>query len=54
MKTNGLYITSRVIDGVYPDYKQIIPKKRTQYDRSFVLKQDNYKFFESFKIFFLG
>jgi len=24
--SNGLYITSRIIDGVYPDYNQIMPK----------------------------
>ena len=34
----GLYITSRVIDGVFPDYKQIIPKEiKTEV---IVLKQD--------------
>ncbi len=25
--TEGVYFTSRVVDGVFPDYKQIIPKK---------------------------
>ena len=40
MKTNGLYITSRVIDGVYPDYKQIIPKKELNTTEVVVLKQD--------------
>lgn len=35
---NDLYITSRVIDGVFPDYKQIIPKDiKTEV---IVLKQD--------------
>lgn len=35
---NGLYLTSRIIDGVFPDYRQIIPKK---YETSaVVLKQD--------------
>lgn len=24
---NGIYLTSRVIDGIFPDYKQIIPKE---------------------------
>ncbi len=27
--SEGVYITSRVVNGVYPDYKQIIPKKFT-------------------------
>lgn len=27
--SSGIYITSRVIDGVFPDYKQIIPKEFT-------------------------
>jgi len=26
IKTNNLYLTLRIIDGVYPDYQQIIPK----------------------------
>jgi DNA polymerase-3 subunit beta len=34
----GLYLTSRIIDGVFPDYKQIIPKEfKTEV---IVLKQD--------------
>jgi len=34
----GLYLTSRIIDGVFPDYRQIIPKeKKTEV---VVLKQD--------------
>lgn len=35
---NDLYITSRVIDGVFPDYKQIIPKETKT--EIVVLKQD--------------
>jgi DNA polymerase III subunit beta len=35
---NDLYITSRVIDGVFPDYKQIIPKETKT--EAIVLKQD--------------
>ncbi len=35
---NDLYITSRVIDGVFPDYKQIIPKETKT--EVIVLKQD--------------
>ncbi len=35
---NGIYLTSRVIDGVFPDYKQIIPKQSLT--DIIVLKQD--------------
>jgi DNA polymerase-3 subunit beta len=36
--SDGVYLTSRVIDGVFPDYRQIIPKeKKTEV---VVLKQD--------------
>ncbi len=36
--TDGVYFTSRVIDGIFPDYKQIIPKdSKTE---AVVLKQD--------------
>lgn len=34
----GIYIISRVIDGVFPDYKQIIPKTSTT--EAIILKQD--------------
>ena len=35
---NGIYLTSRVVDGTFPDYKQIIPKQtKTQ---ATILKQD--------------
>ncbi len=34
----NIYITSRVIDGVFPDYKQIIPKEMSS--EAVVLKQD--------------
>lgn len=35
---NNIYLTSRIIDGVFPDYRQIIPKdKKTE---AVVLKQD--------------
>lgn len=37
-KYNGVYLTSRVVDGVFPDYRQIIPKAHTT-DIT-VLKQD--------------
>jgi DNA polymerase-3 subunit beta len=35
---DGLYLISRVIDGVFPDYKQIIPKQSQT--EAIVLKQD--------------
>jgi DNA polymerase-3 subunit beta len=35
---NGVYLTSRVVDGIFPDYKQIIPKSHTT--SVVVLKQD--------------
>jgi DNA polymerase-3 subunit beta len=43
--TENIYLTSRVIDGSFPDYKQIIPKNPTT--NSVVLKQD---FISSLKI----
>src|SRR3972149_2928903 len=36
--TNAIYLTSRVIDGVFPDYRQLIPK--TTSTSAVVLKQD--------------
>jgi len=35
---NGVYLTSRIIDGVFPDYKQIIPKNSST--EAVLLKQD--------------
>lgn len=35
---NGIYLVSRVVDGVFPDYKQIIPKTSTT--EVTILKQD--------------
>ncbi len=35
---DGIYLTSRVVDGVFPDYKQIIPKKFAS--EVILLKQD--------------
>jgi len=35
---DGLYLTSRIIDGIFPDYRQIIPKESTT--DVVVLKQD--------------
>jgi DNA polymerase-3 subunit beta len=38
MSSDGVYLTSRVIDGVFPDYRQILPKEfKTE---AVVLKQD--------------
>ncbi len=34
----GIYLTSRIIEGIFPDYRQIIPKETTT--KSLVLKQD--------------
>lgn len=34
----NLYLTSRVIDGIYPDYKQIIPKESST--EAIILKED--------------
>ena len=44
-KTENIYLTSRVVDGSFPDYKQIVPKNTTT--KSIVLKQD---FISSLKI----
>jgi DNA polymerase-3 subunit beta len=38
LKGNGIYVISRIIDGVFPDYKQIIPKSYVT--EVVVLKQD--------------
>lgn len=43
--TDNIYLTSRVVDGNFPDYKQIIPKNPTT--KAVVLKQD---FISSLKI----
>ena len=37
-RAGGIYLTSRLIDGVFPDYKQIIPKETTS--KAVILKQD--------------
>ena len=42
---NEIYLTSRIINGVFPDYKQIIPKDRTT--EIILLKQD---FIDSLKL----
>lgn len=38
LRSNNLYLTSRIIDGTFPDYKQIIPKKISS--KAVLLKQD--------------
>ena len=45
ISNKDIYLTSRVVDGVFPDYKQIIPKESTT--EVVVLKQD---FISSLKI----
>ena len=37
-ENNGIYVTSRVVDGVFPDYHQIIPKEHAT--EAIVLKKD--------------
>lgn len=38
LRSGGLYVTSRIIEGTFPDYRQIIPKEATT--TATVLKQD--------------
>jgi DNA polymerase III subunit beta len=38
LRSGGVYVTSRIIDGNFPDYKQIIPKETTT--TAVMLKQD--------------
>jgi DNA polymerase-3 subunit beta len=38
LRSNGVYLTSRIIDGVFPDYHQIIPKEVST--SAVLLKQD--------------
>lgn len=38
LRSNGTYLTSRIIEGVFPDYRQIIPKEDTT--SATILKQD--------------
>jgi len=45
LSTDDTYLTSRVVDGIFPDYKQIIPKNPTT--KVIVLKQE---FISSLKI----
>ena len=36
--SDNIYLTSRIIDGIFPDYRQIIPKESLT--EAVVLKQD--------------
>lgn len=38
LHSQNIYLTSRIIEGVFPDYKQIIPKENTS--KAILLKQD--------------
>jgi DNA polymerase-3 subunit beta len=38
ISTQSIYLTSRIVDGIFPDYKQIIPKDATT--EVIILKQD--------------
>ncbi|KKR30853.1 MAG: DNA polymerase III subunit beta [Candidatus Zambryskibacteria bacterium RIFCSPHIGHO2_02_FULL_39_16] len=38
LRSQNIYLTSRIIEGTFPDYKQIIPKKITS--KAVLLKQD--------------
>lgn len=38
LRAGNIYLTSRIIDGTFPDYKQIVPKEFTS--KAVVLKQD--------------
>lgn len=38
LRSGGVYLTSRIIEGTFPDYRQIIPKETTS--SAIILKQD--------------
>jgi len=38
LRSNGVYVTSRIIEGTFPDYRQIIPKESNT--KAVLLKQD--------------
>lgn len=48
-EVDGIFITSRIIDGIFPDYKQIIPKDYIT--EAVVLKQDLLNLFKKINIF---
>ena len=47
--SNGTYLTSRIVDGTFPDYKQIIPKEHSS--GAILLKQDTISAFKVSNIF---
>ncbi|TSD03168.1 MAG: DNA polymerase III subunit beta [Parcubacteria group bacterium Athens0714_16] len=47
--SNGTYLTSRIVDGTFPDYKQIIPKEHSS--SATLLKQDTISAFKVSNIF---
>jgi len=49
MRSQNIYLTSRIIDGTFPDYKQIIPKETTT--KATLLKQDLANSFKTSMIF---
>ena len=38
LRSQNVYLTSRIVEGTFPDYKQIIPKEITS--KAIILKQD--------------
>lgn len=49
LEFDSIFVTSRLIDGVFPDYKQIIPKEHTT--TAVILKQDLLNIFKKINIF---
>jgi len=48
-RVDGIYITSRLVDGVFPDYRQVIPKNAIT--EAVVLKQDLVQVFKKLSVF---
>ena len=48
-KVDGVYLTSRLVDGVFPDYRQVIPKNAVT--EAIVLKQDLVQLFKKLSVF---
>lgn len=49
LKIDGVYLTSRLVDGVFPDYRQVIPKSGVT--EAVVLKQDLVQVLKKLSIF---
>src|SRR3990167_2673963 len=49
VQTDGVYYTSRLLDGAFPNYKQILPKKFTT--EAVVLREDMAGSLKSLSIF---